>query len=256
MIDSHCHLADAVFAADLDEVVARAKVAGVTSALCILSANEAEELARVTAVRSAWPTVRFSAGIHPHHAGAFAGRIGEAVQVLEAAIRSVDAAVVGEIGLDYHYDLSPRDVQRGVFVEQVALAVRLGLPVAIHAREATEDTYAVLREAGPAVRGVMHCFSGSVDEARAALDLGLYLSISGIVTFPKGGNVREVAAFAPADRILVETDAPFLAPVPHRGKRNEPAWVMETVGAVANARGVAPDLMAAIVAANFATLIA
>jgi len=256
IIDSHCHLADAVFVDDLVAVVTRAKAAGVGSALCILSADEADELARVPVVRAAWPEARFAAGIHPHHAGSFAGRIDEAVAVLEAAIRSAEAAVVGEIGLDYHYDFAPRVVQREVFAAQVALAGRLGRSVAIHTRDAMEDTLAVLREAAPAVRGVMHCFSGSAGEARAALDLGLQISISGIVTFPKGGNVREVATFVPADSLLIETDAPFLAPVSYRGKRNEPAWVTETLGAVAKARGMAPDALAPIISENFARLIA
>ena len=256
IVDSHCHLADAKFAADLDAVASRAIEAGVPSALCILSADEPEELARVPVVRAAWPAVRFAAGIHPHRAGPFAGRVADAVDVLSAAVEASAAVVVGEIGLDYHYDFAPRDVQREVFAAQAALAASRGLPVAIHTREATEDTLAVLRATTPHVRGVMHCFSGSVDDARAALDLGFYLSLAGIVTFPKGGNVRDVAAFAPLDRLLVETDAPFLAPVPHRGKRNEPAWVTETLRAVAAARGMAPAALAEIICANFERLVA
>ncbi len=256
IVDSHCHLADAAFAADLGEVASRAMGAGVSSALCILSADEPEELARVPVVHAAWSTVRFAAGIHPHRAGAFGARVTEATQVLSTAIAASEAVMVGEIGLDYHYDFAPRDVQREVFAAQVALAVSRGLPVAIHTREATDDTLDVLRQAGSGLRGVMHCFSGSVDEARAALDLGFHLSISGIVTFPKGGNVREVAAFAPADRLLVETDAPFLAPVPCRGRRNEPAWVTATLRAVAAARGMAPETLAAVINGNFERLVA
>jgi TatD DNase family protein len=255
IVDSHCHLADTAFAADLETVTRRAVESGVSSALCILSADEAEELARVPVVRSAWPAVRFSAGIHPHRSGAFGGRIADAVSVLSAAIAASEAVVVGEIGLDYHYDFAPREVQREVFAAQVDVAAAGGLPVAIHTREATDDTFDVLRRAGPGVRGVMHCFSGSVDEAREALDLGFLLSISGIVTFPKGGNIRDVAAFAPVDRLLVETDAPFLAPVPHRGKRNEPAWVTETLRAVAAARGIAPEALSEVICDNFERLV-
>lgn len=256
IVDSHCHLADAAFAADLEAVATRAQEAGVASALCILSADEPDQLARVPAVRAAWPAVRFAAGIHPHRSGSFAGRVPDAVDTLSKAIATSHAVVVGEIGLDYHYDFAPRAVQREVFAAQLDLAISRGLPVAIHTREATADTLAALREAGPGIRGVMHCFSGSVDEAREVLDLGFHLSISGIVTFPKGGNIRDVAAFAPLDRLLVETDAPFLAPVPHRGKRNEPAWVTETLRAVATARGMAPEALAEIICNNFERLVA
>jgi TatD DNase family protein len=256
IVDSHCHLADQAFASDLQAVTMRAAEAGVSSALCILSADEPDELARAPLVRAVWPSVRFSAGIHPHRSGSFAGRVPDAVDVLSEAIATSDAVVVGEIGLDYHYDFAPRGVQREVFAAQVDFASMRGLPVAIHTREATDDTLAVLRDAGFGIRGVMHCFSGSVDEARAALDLGFYLSISGIVTFPKGGNIRDVAAFAPVDRLLVETDAPFLAPVPYRGKRNEPAWVTETLRAVAAARGTSAEALSAAVCDNFERLVA
>jgi TatD DNase family protein len=256
MIDSHCHLADEKFVADLDAVVARAQAAGVTTAMCILSADEPDELARAERAASAWPAMKFAAAIHPHRAGAYAGRPDEAAQVTRAAVTARRASAVGEIGLDYHYDFAPRDLQREVFAAQVALAVELNLPVVIHTREATDDTLAVLREAGRGtVRGVMHCFSGTADDARRALDLGFFISIAGIVTFPKGQNVREVAALVPADRLLVETDAPFLAPVPHRGKRNEPAWVVETAAALAAARGVSLDALDAQLSANLKALL-
>ena len=167
-------------------------------------------------------------------------------------MRTTHAVAVGEIGLDYHYDFSPRDVQRDVFAAQISLALELDKPVVIHTREATDDTFAVLREAGRGqVRGVMHCFSGSIEDARRALEIGFYISLAGILTFPKAGALREVAAFVPDDRLLVETDAPFLAPVPHRGKRNEPAWVAETVRQLATLRSQAFDQMRACVAANF-----
>lgn len=254
-IDSHCHLADAVFAADLDAVVARARAAGVTSLLCILAADEPEELARAEVVRGSWADVRFAASIHPHHAGTFAGRIDDAVDTVKAAAERMDADAIGEIGLDYHYDFAPRDVQREVFEAQVALAVETNRPVVIHTREAFADTVAVLSAARPAVQGVMHCFSGTVDETRQALDLGFYISMSGIVTFPKAAAIRDVAAFVPEDRLLIETDAPYLAPVPNRGKRNEPAWVTATLAVVASVRGVAPADLEARLAANLDTFV-
>jgi TatD DNase family protein len=256
MIDSHCHLADEAFLADLPAVAARARAAGVESAMCILSADEAAELARVTMVREAWPGVRFSAAIHPHRSGAYAGRAAEAAAVTGRAIDASKAVAVGEIGLDYHYDFSPRDVQQQVFAAQIELAVARNLPVVIHTREATDDTMAVLREAGGGrVRGVMHCFSGTLAEARQALEIGFYISLSGILTFPKAGELRETARQLPADRLLVETDAPFLAPVPHRGKRNEPAWVRATLETLAGIHGVPADRMSAQVAANFRSLV-
>ena len=256
MIDSHCHLADEAFVADLAAVAARARAAGVEAAMCILSADEAPELARVEPVRAAWPEVRFAAAIHPHRAGAYAGRAADAAAVTGSAVDAANAVAVGEIGLDYHYDFAPKDVQRDVFAAQVNLAVERGLPVVIHTREATHDTIDVLREAGAGkVRGVMHCFSGSLAEARLALDLGFYISLSGILTFPKAGELRETARQLPIERLLVETDAPFLAPVPNRGKRNEPAWVRSTVETLAGIHGVAVAVMAAQVAANFRQLI-
>jgi TatD DNase family protein len=256
MVDSHCHLADDAFVGDLDLVVARAAQAGLTTALCILSANEPAELAQAARVKAAWPGVRFATAIHPHHAGAYAGQLDEATAVVRAAVGAVDAVAVGEIGLDYHYDYAPRDVQQGVFAAQVALAVELGRPVVIHMREATADTFAVLHEAGRGqVRGVMHCFSHGETELRLALELGFFVSLAGILTFPKSARLREVARLIPLDRVLVETDAPFLAPVPHRGQRNEPAWVLDTLRQLAAIHGLAPEALGAQVVANFATLV-
>lgn len=252
-VDSHCHLADRVFAGDLPEVVARARASGVDTAMCILSADEPDEVARAPVVRQAWPGVFFSAGVHPHRAGPFAGRAADAVAAAGQAVREVAAVAVGEIGLDYHYDLAPRDVQREVFAGQVALAADLDRPVVIHTREAADDTYDVLREAGRGrVRGVMHCFTGTIEEARRALDIGFLISLAGIVTFPRAESLRDVARFVPDGELLVETDSPFLAPVPHRGKRNEPGWVVETVKLVAGVRGVEFEVFGAQTAATFA----
>ncbi len=256
MIDSHCHLADEKFLADLPAVVSRAKDAGVRRALCILAADEPAEIARAAEVHAAWPAIRFAAAVHPHSSGGYAGRPDEAARVTAAAVDAVTAVAVGEIGLDYHYDFSPREVQREVFAAQLQLARARQLPVVIHTREASDDTFSVLRSAGGGeVRGVMHCFSHGEAELRQALDLDFYISVAGIVTFPKSGALRDVARLIPENRLLVETDAPFLAPVPHRGQRNEPAWVTATLRHLADVRGVSPEVLGDAVTANFAAFI-
>ena len=255
MIDSHCHLADEAFEADLDAVVDRAKTAGVRAALCVLAAGDAAEAARAEKLRAIWPPACFSAGVHPHQAKDFAtpGAAEAAVRRSLADGKSIRA--IGEIGLDYHYDFSPREVQQNVFREQIRLARELKLPVVIHTREATDDTVAILREEGEGdLRGVFHCFTGDRREARSALGLGFHLSFSGIVTFPRASELRDVVRETPLDRLLVETDAPFLAPVPHRGKRNEPSFVPLVVEAVAAARGEPADALAASSARTFAAL--
>ena len=256
MVDSHCHLADEAFAADADAVIDRARAAGLTHALCILEGgNEAEEQ-RATHLTGYWPELRSAVGVHPHIAGRFAGRVDEVVQTVRHQIRRTPSArAVGEIGLDYHYDLSPRDVQREVFAAQVRLAGELGLPVVIHTREADDDTIAILRDEGRGeVRGVMHCFTGDEGMARRSLDLDFHLSFAGIVTFPKAASLRETARLVPADRLLLETDAPYLAPVPNRGKRNEPAWVLSVLDTLAELRGTTPADLADRVTRNFVEL--
>jgi len=256
LIDSHCHLADEAFLADLDDVAHRAHAAGVSEAVCILSADTPEEHARIEAVRTAWPGVLFATAIHPHRAGPYAGRVSAAVRAVRTIAAQVSAPLLGEMGLDYHYDFAPREVQREVFAAQVQLAVELNLPVAIHTREAGNDTIEILQDAGGGrVRGVMHCFTGTVSDAHQALDLGFYLSIPGIVTFPKAGALREVVHGVPLDRILVESDAPYLAPVPHRGKRNEPAFISETVAQIAAVHGLTTEAVAEQIRANFHRLI-
>ncbi len=251
MIDSHCHLADAVFEEDLPEVIAWAKAAGLTSALTILAAGDAGEAGRAAKVRELWPEARFAVGVHPHQAHECA-EPGRASAMVEAALAANPHIVaIGEIGLDYHYDYSPRDVQRAVFEEQLALAARVRLPIVIHTREADEDLFRILEARAGSITGVFHCFTGSVDAARRALQLGFLVSFAGIVTFPRGQNVREAAAIVPDDRLLVETDSPFLAPVPHRGKRNEPAWVVRVAEALADLRGVDPSAIDRLVTANF-----
>ena len=252
MIDSHCHLADGVFAPDLETVVERARRAGVTAALVILAAGDEAEAAQGARVAALWDEVRFAAGVHPHqaHECPEPGRA-------EALVRRVFAAeprvrAVGEIGLDYHYDFSPRDVQRRVFAEQVALARELGRPVVIHTRDAESDTFDILAAEGRGdVTGVFHCFTGDAVMARRALDLGFSLSFAGIVTFPRAQSLREAAALVPDERLLVETDSPFLAPVPHRGGRNEPAHVARIVETLAAVRGASVPAIDAVTTANF-----
>jgi TatD DNase family protein len=251
MIDSHCHLADEAFAEDLEAVIGRAREAGVERALCILSMGDEKESAAAARVRAIWPAVCFSTGVHPHNAGQFAGRIAEVAGCVSDAIAREGARAIGEIGLDYHYDFSPRDVQQDVFRAQIDLARARALPVVIHTREATDDTFQALREGQGELRGVFHCFTGDVKMARAALDLGFYISLAGIVTFPKAGELREVAKLIPDDRLLVETDSPYLAPVPFRGKRNEPAFVARVLEAVAAVRSTDPDELAAQTIRNF-----
>ena len=254
MFDSHCHLADAAFANDLDGVIDRAKQAGVVGALCVLSVGDEEESAAAARVRSLWPAVRFATGVHPHNAGQFAGRVHEIGDAVGGAIDRERASALGEIGLDYHYDFSPRDVQREVFQAQLALARSRSLPIIIHTREATEDTFQILKDAGP-VRGVFHCFTGDRAMAARALEMGFYVSLAGIVTFPKAEDLREVGKLIPDDRLLVETDSPYLAPVPFRGKRNEPGHVARVVEALAAVRSVDPAVLAAQTAHNFAAFL-
>jgi TatD DNase family protein len=254
LIDSHCHLAGPEFAGDLEAVVARAREAGVTGALTILASDDEPELQQAGQVARHWPDVRFSIGVHPHAAGRYAERPSDAAEDTARAFAGQPLArAVGEIGLDYHYDFSPRDTQRKVFAEQLALAARTGLPVVIHTREAEDDTFGILADAR-AANGVFHCFTGSMAMARRALDAGFHLSLAGIVTFPRAAELKEVAAFVPADRLLIETDSPFLAPVPHRGKRNEPAHVSRVCAAVAELRGATPGEVAEQTSRNFARL--
>jgi TatD DNase family protein len=256
VIDSHCHLADEQFANDLDEVVARAQAAGLERALTILEGGNASEAAQAERLAARWPEVRFSIGVHPHQAHQFADSADRAVDVVRGQFAATPLArAIGEIGLDYHYDFSPRPVQHAVFRAQIRLALELDCPVVIHTREADEDTLAILREAGEGrLRGVLHCFTGTDALADAGLALGFYISFAGIVTFPKAGALRDTARRVPLDRLLAETDSPFLAPVPHRGQRNEPAHVARVVDTLAALHAVAPPELAGRTTANFHTL--
>ena len=256
MIDSHCHLADEAFASDLDDVIRRAQAAGLERALVILEAGNAKEAAQAGRLEQLWPGVRFSIGVHPHQAHAFADDPQRAATIVrEQWAATPSARAVGEIGLDYHYDFSPHDVQQAVFRAQIRLARELQRPVVVHTREADEDTIAILREEGGGeVQGVLHCFTGNDALADAGLALGLFVSLAGIITFPKAEPLRQTARRVPLDRLLTETDSPFLAPVPYRGKRNEPAYVARVVAALADLHQVPAGDLAERTTANFHTL--
>jgi len=203
-----------------------------------------------------WPETRFAIGVHPHQAHQFAANPGQAADIVRAQLDSTPAArAIGEIGLDYHYDFSPPDAQQAVFRAQLRVARERRLPVVIHTREADADTLAILKEEGHGeVRGVLHCFTGTPALAQAGLDLGFYISLAGIITFPKAAELRDTVRGVPIDRLMTETDSPFLAPVPHRGKRNEPAHVARVVAALAELYEVDRGVLAAQTAANFHTL--
>jgi TatD DNase family protein len=256
VIDSHCHLADEAFADDLDAVVSRAKSAGLERVMTILEAGNAKEASQAERLEQLWPDVRFAIGAHPHQASQFADDPRRAAsKVREQLERTPSARAVGEIGLDYHYDFAPRDVQLEVFRVQIRLARELGRPVVIHTREADADTIAILGdEGGGELRGVLHCFTGGPSLARAGLDLGFYISLAGIITFPKATDLRETAREVPLDRVLIETDSPFLAPLPHRGKRNEPAYVGRVAAALADLHHLEVGDLAQRTTANFHTL--
>ena len=224
--------------------------------MVILEAGNAKEAAQALRLDALWPELRFSIGVHPHQAHQYAADPDRAAAVVrEQWTATPSARAVGEIGLDYHYDFSPRDVQQAVFRAQLRLARELDRPVVIHTREADDDTVTMLREEGGGqLRGVLHCFTGGAALADSGLDLGFYISLAGIITFPKAEELRQTVRRVPLDRLLTETDSPFLAPVPYRGKRNEPAHVARVVDALAALHGKPAADLARQTAANFHTL--
>jgi TatD DNase family protein len=254
--DSHCHLADEAFASDLEAVVERARAAGLSSALCVLDAGSDEEAARASRISTLWPAVRFSVGVHPHQAAAYALRTETVVETVERALTArPDASAIGEVGLDYHYDFAPPDVQCEILAVQVGLAASRGLPLVIHARAAEGEVVDIIRQAGDGrARGVFHCYTGDVATVGRVLDLGFSVGFGGIVTFPGGQNVRDLLQYVPVDRVLIETDSPFLAPVPHRGQRNEPAWDVRVAERIAQVLGIGTEHVAARTTSNFEDL--
>ncbi len=240
LVDTHAHLDMKEYDGDRDAVVLRAREAGVSRIVSI--STDAASAHETVGLAEKFEGVFASVGVHPHDAGKI--RPGDLEDLLGLAAHPKVVAW-GEIGLDYHYDHSPRDVQREVFRRQVALARKAGLPLIIHTREADADTLTVLGEEGAReLGGVFHCFSGDAALARAALDMGFHVSFSGIVTFKKADALRDAARLIPSDRLLVETDAPYLAPVPHRGKRNEPARVALVAACLAEVRGASVEEVA------------
>jgi TatD DNase family protein len=233
-IDDHCHL-------ELDPARAAAQVAAASAVgverMISVGCDVDQSAAYIDAARRHPGSVWATAGVHPHDAS---GGIGG----LEALLAEPEVVAVGECGLDFFYERSPREVQREVFAAQIALAKAHDLALVIHTRDAWPETFDLLEAEGTPDRTVFHCFTGGPEEARRCLDLGAVLSFSGILTFPSAPELREAAAMCPLERLLVETDSPYLAPVPHRGKRNEPGWVTVVGEALAEVRGVAPEVVA------------
>jgi TatD DNase family protein len=248
LVDSHCHLDFPDFAGELDGVVVRAREAGIARIVTI--STRVKRHAEVLAIAERFPDVYCSVGTHPHHAHE---ELDIGVDELIARTRHPKVVAIGEAGLDYHYDHSPREAQERGFHNHIAAARTTGLPLVIHSRDADDDMARILEEetAKGAFPAVLHCYTGGRELARRAIALGLFISFTGILTFKKSDELRAVAQALPADRILVETDAPYLAPGRHRGKRNEPAYVVDTANVLAEARGVSLETIARQTSDNF-----
>jgi TatD DNase family protein len=253
LIDSHCHLDFPDFANELDAVVARARAAGIDRLVTI--STRVRRQAALLAITERFPDVYSSIGTHPHYAHEEAD---VSLAELVAATRAEKVVAIGEAGLDYHYDNSPRETQERGFRTHIGAARETGLPLVIHSREADDDTARILEEemGKGAFAAVLHCFTGGRELARRAVALGHFVSFTGILTFKNSEELRALAAELPADRILVETDAPYLAPGKYRGKRNEPAFVVETAKVLAEVRSVSFDTIAGESTANFYRLFA
>ena len=248
LIDSHCHLDFPEFAPELDAIVARARAAGIGRMVTI--STRVRKLPQVLAVAEKFADIFCSVGTHPHNAHE---ELDIDAAQLVALSKHPKIVAIGEAGLDYHYDKSPRDAQAQGFRQHIAAARETGLPLVIHAREADADMARILVEETEkgAFPAVLHCYTGGRDLAFEAIELGLYIGFTGIMTFKNGQDLRNLAAELPAHRILVETDAPFLAPLPYRGKRNEPSYVVETAKLLAQVRGVDADEIARQTTENF-----
>jgi len=246
-VDSHAHLDDPRFDSDRDAMLQRAWDAGVRKILTIGNGSGPDEMGCGIPIAESHDWIYASVGVHPHDAAKVEERH---YSKIEQLARHPKVLAIGETGLDFYYDNSPREAQREVFRRQLELANALQLPVIIHTRDADAETEEILKQVRPQ-RGVIHCFTSGDKLADFALGIGFYISFSGIVTFPSAKALAEVARRIPSDRILLETDCPYLAPVPHRGKRNEPGFVADTTRFVAELRGVTPDALAAQASANF-----
>ena len=253
MIDSHCHLDSERFIEDQAEVIERAFAAGVERMMSIGTGDGPPDIEGAVRIADRYAKIYATVGVHPHDASKYDDGVG--VRLAEL-LKHPKVLALGEIGLDYHYDHSPREVQQAAFVEQMRIASDARLPIVIHTREAWDDTFALIEQhwKPTGLGGIMHCFSGGPAEAQRSLDLGFHLSFSGIVTFPKSLDIQAAAYLCPDDRLLIETDAPFLAPIPYRGKRNEPAYVAHTAAKLAELRGVAVEDITRTTTANFLSL--
>jgi len=248
LVDSHCHLDFPDFAAERDAIVARARAAGIGRMLTI--STRVKRQAQIIEIVERYPYVFGTVGTHPHHVDE---EMDVTADALLALTKHPKIVAIGEAGLDYHYDTGPRENQTKSFREHIAAARKTGLPLVIHSRECDTDMAAILREevGKGAFTAVLHCFTGGRDLAFTSVDLGHYIGFTGILTFKNSADLREIAKALPADRILVETDAPYLAPVPYRGKRCEPTYVAETAKVLAELRGVSPDEIAQQTTENF-----
>jgi TatD DNase family protein len=248
LVDSHCHLDFPDFAADLDAIVERASAAGVGRIVTI--STRVRQFEKLLALAERFSNVYCSVGTHPHNAHE---ELDITTDDLVARSRHPKVVAIGEAGLDYHYDFSPRDAQEEGFRRHIAAARETGLPLVIHSRACDADMARILTEetGKGAFPAILHCFTAGPELARTAIDLGLHISFTGILTFKRSDDLRAIAASLPADRIMVETDSPYLAPGKHRGKRNEPAYVTEIAKVLAETRGVTPEAMAALTTENF-----
>ncbi|MDZ4694835.1 MAG: TatD family hydrolase [Deltaproteobacteria bacterium] len=248
VMDTHCHLDFEDFGTDLPAVIERARQARVARMICIGAGRDIASARGAVALSEKEPDIHATVGVHPHDAAVMTEATWDELENLAIHPKVVG---IGESGLDYFYDQSPRELQQVAYRRFIGMARRHRLAIISHVRDAHADAQAILKEtAAHELRGIIHCFTGNADDARAYLDLGQYLSFSGILTFRNAEPVREAARFAPMDRILVETDAPYLAPIPHRGKRNEPAYVLETLRFLAELKGLPLDEVAAQTWAN------
>ena len=248
LVDSHCHLDFPDFAAELDAIVGRAREAGVQRMVTI--STKVKKHDQILAIAEKYADVFCSVGTHPHHASS---ELDVDAKVLIGMAKHPKIVAIGEAGLDYHYDTGPRDDQLKSLREHIVAARETGLPLVIHARDCDADMAAVLKEevALAPFKAVLHCFTAGAELARTAIDLGLYIGFTGILTFKSSQSLRDIAKALPADRILVETDSPYLAPVPYRGKRCEPAYVAETAKVLAETRGVSAAEIARQTTENF-----
>jgi TatD DNase family protein len=250
LVDSHCHLDDSQFDEDREAAIERALAAGIDQMLAIGTGEGPPDLEAAIRLADRYEAIYASAGIHPQYAPKTSS---EHIQTLTQILRHPKCVAVGEIGLDYYWEPFDADLQARVFIDQMNVAAEAQKPIIIHTREAWSDTMRLLREhwVPTGLPCVMHCFTGGPNEATEAIELGFYLSFAGVLTYPKASNVREAAALVPADRLLVETDSPYLAPVPHRGKRNEPAHVVHTASKLAEIRREYPADLARSISLNF-----